>query len=493
MDKNVPLHLQEIVFSSSAPAVSRAISDLVKRGKLVKIVPRLFTPNLDEPHEVIVRRNLFKIIGGLYPGALLSHRSALEYKPTGTGNMFLTYTYDRRINLPGITLNFMKGPGPLSSDITLGTGLYASQPERALLENLQETRKTGGESKTLVASDIESRLEQVIQAKGETGLNALRETARTISNELNMGKEFDKLNRMVGALLNTKPSEILTSPVAQARAFGNPYDARRVSLFEELFAELQQRQYTELPEQNITAVAYRRFAFFEAYFSNFIEGTKFSLEEATGIIDSGKPMDSRDEDSHDILGTYQIVSNPTEMKILPSSPDDLLRILQYRHRIMLSARPTKNPGDLKDRNNRAGDTEFVDHSLVKGTLHEGFKFYQALKEPFARAAYMMFMISEIHPFLDGNGRIARVMMNAELSAGSQTKIIIPTVFREDYLGALRQLTRQQQPDSYIRMLQRAQKFSATLVGEDINQIRNVLELSFAFKESDDHILKIVNE
>ena len=28
--------------------------------------------------------------------------------------------------------------------------------------------------------------------------------------------------------------------------------------------------------------------------------------------------------------------------------------------------------------------------------------------------FMMFMISEIHPFLDGNGRLARVMMNAEL-------------------------------------------------------------------------------
>src|SRR3546814_13106058 len=75
---------------------------------------------------------------------------------------------------------------------------------------------------------------------------------------------------------------------------------------------------------------------------------------------------------------------------------------------------------------------------------------------------MMFLVSEVHPFLDGNGRLARVMMNAELVSAGQTKVIIPTVFREDYLGALRLLTRRQQPDTFIRMLQRAQQFSAKI-------------------------------
>ncbi len=62
---------------------------------------------------------------------------------------------------------------------------------------------------------------------------------------------------------------------------------------------------------------------------------------------------------------------------------------------------------------------------------------------------MMFVTSEVHPFLDGNGRLARVMMNAELTAKNQTKIIIPTVYRDDYLGALRKLSRNQDPSVYI--------------------------------------------
>jgi fido (protein-threonine AMPylation protein) len=36
--------------------------------------------------------------------------------------------------------------------------------------------------------------------------------------------------------------------------------------------------------------------------------------------------------------------------------------------------------------------------------------------PFRRAAFQMFLISEVHPFRDGNGRMGRIFMNAELVA-----------------------------------------------------------------------------
>ena len=131
--------------------------------------------------------------------------------------------------------------------------------------------------------------------------------------------------------------------------------------------------------------------------------------------------------------------------------------------------------------------------MVKGTLLRGFDFYQALDHPFAKAFYMMFMVSEVHPFLDGNGRVARIMMNAELIKAGQTKIIIPTVFRDDYMGALRKLSRRQEPDSYIRMLQRALDFSETLVGDDMDVMENVLEKSNAFREHDQGKLRIVED
>lgn len=99
------------------------------------------------------------------------------------------------------------------------------------------------------------------------------------------------------------------------------------------------------------------------------------------------------------------------------------------------------------------------------------------------------MISEIHPFSDGNGRISRIMMNAELVAAGQSKIIIPTVFRDDYLNALRRLTRRNDPSVLIRAISRVRQFSANITGDDFDATRKYLESCNAFKDGEDYILK----
>jgi hypothetical protein len=284
MDKQIPLHLQEIIFSSSTPHISRAISKLHNEGKLLKIAPKIFTPDLTGDPKEIVKRNVFKIIGHLYPGIQLSHRSALEFKPTSNGNLFLTYTFERKAKLPGLTLNIMKGKPMIEGDYPFTASVNVSGQERAILENLQESRKTGPDSKTLALPEIEEKLEKIVQIRGEAGLNELRDKARQIAGELNMGKEFARLDKIIGALLNTRSARLLSSPAAIARAFGNPYDPSRISLFEKLFIQLKQQVFADFPDINTSLKAFRNFAFYEAYFSNFIEGTKFKVEDAQRII-----------------------------------------------------------------------------------------------------------------------------------------------------------------------------------------------------------------
>ena len=52
------------------------------------------------------------------------------------------------------------------------------------------------------------------------------------------------------------------------------------NLFEILFRELKQQEFKNRGEKNTTTEAYRNFAFYESYFSNYIEGTVFEIDEA---------------------------------------------------------------------------------------------------------------------------------------------------------------------------------------------------------------------
>ena len=332
-------------------------------------------------------------------------------------------------------------------------------------------------------------LERMLQVNGEAGLNAFRDKARKIGTELDMEEEFEKLNSIVSALLSTKPSSTLSSAIAVARAKGDPFDEGRTRLFRRLFEALHNEQFPYMDEPNVENAAFRNFAFFESYFSNYIEGTEFEIEDARQIIETGLPLPARNADSHDILGTFQLVASRREMKRTPSSPDELIDLLQDRHRILMDARPDRNPGMFKMQNNHAGDTHFVDCTLVRGTLRKGYEFYQALEHPFAKALFMLFMISEVHPFNDGNGRISRVMMNAELVSADQSKIIIPTVFREDYLNALRRLTRRGDPTIMLRAMSRARQFSANIIGDNFEDSLKYLEGCNAFKDGDGYILR----
>jgi len=300
-----------------------------------------------------------------------------------------------------------------------------------------------------------------------------------------MDKEFTSINRIISALLTTKPSKILKSYVALSRAAGIPYDKNRIELFESLFTFLHNKVFKSIPEINSSLNAFRNFAFFEAYFSNFIEGTVFEVEEAKEIIDSGIPLPARSEDSHDVLGTYQIVSNKTEMEKPFSDADTFLNILQSWHKTLLFARTNKNPGQFKERNNRAGNTHFVDYKLVRGTLIRGFEYYNALENSFARAAYIMLLVSEDNPLEDCNGRIARVMMNTELVNQNQCKIIVPTVYRDDYLLTLKRLSNQKDPVPYVEMLARTHTFSSYLHYDDYDDLYDYLESHNAFYEPDE--------
>jgi fido (protein-threonine AMPylation protein) len=133
--------------------------------------------------------------------------------------------------------------------------------------------------------------------------------------------------------------------------------------------------------------------------------------------------------------------------------------------------------------NYAGTTQFVKPSLVRGTFEDGSRIALSVPEGFARAAFYAFLVSEIHPFDDGNGRLSRLVMNAELSRVGLHRIIIPTLFHPQYLDCVRKLTRDNEPVDFVRCLAKMARWCAQFDYADLNALIGQLRKSNALEES----------
>lgn len=138
-------------------------------------------------------------------------------------------------------------------------------------------------------------------------------------------------------------------------------------------------------------------------------------------------------------------------------------------------------------------SNFIEGTEFEGTLEQGFALHRSLESPFARAVFMMLLVSEVHPFADGNGRIARIMMNAELVAAGEERIVIPTIYRSNRLSALKPLSQTGHPEPIIRTLDFAQRWTSAVDWRELSATRRELETCNAFcdpGEADDEGIRL---
>lgn len=472
--------LPEVFLSTQKTA--NWVSDQVAAKRARKIGPRLYTTNMADEPETIVRRNLWKIVALYCPGGLVTDRTAIENKQAPDGSVFVVSNRAKKVELPGLTISPRKGAGPTPDDPHFMAGLHIAIRGRAVLENMRPSRGKAGVARTLNRDELEAFLDRQISFGGEAAANAIRDEARAASEHLGMAAEMNELDQLIGTLLGSRKGAVLSAPAAIARAAGEPYDRQRIDLFEMLRAELSAHPDVIIDTDGLNTDGWTNLAFFEAYFSNFIEGTEFEVDEAADIVFNNRIPEERPADAHDVMGTFQIVSSRNEMSKVPSDVDDFVQIMQYRHATIMSARPEKRPGQFKEKPNRVGSMQFVIPDLLRGTLKEGFEFYQSLRSPFARAVFMMFLVSETHPFDDGNGRTARIMMNAELVAAGQQKIIIPIVYRNNYGQALRALSTGASAEPLLKVMTFAQEYASRIPWNDRTTAQETMTQTNAFMD-----------
>jgi hypothetical protein len=178
-------------------------------------------------------------------------------------------------------------------------------------------------------------------------LNRVRDDARAIAPALGMERAFDDLNRTIRLLLNSHTRGHLGTWQGRLVAQGTPVDAERLARFEALAAALRTTALPTIRDVAPGGDAKVHFAFIESYFSNYVEGTRFSIEEAEGIVLRNAIVPGRSKDSHDILGVFNQAMRAGTRDSVPPPDAAFVAGLQERHRAMLERRPEANPGGMR--------------------------------------------------------------------------------------------------------------------------------------------------
>ncbi len=182
----------------------------------------------------------------------------------------------------------------------------------------------------------------------------------------------------------------------------------------------------------------------EAVLSSKIEGTQATLEEVMEFEADHIKQESNRGDIYEIINYRLALSEGRDkMKEIPLS----LRVIREMHKILLTGvrGETKDPGNFRKIQNHIGppgstmeNARFVPPTVqvMKGALDEWEKYIHFdEKDILVQLAIVHAQFEIIHPFLDGNGRIGRILI--PLFLYHKGIIQEPVFYLSDYLESNR--------------------------------------------------------
>jgi len=235
----------------------------------------------------------------------------------------------------------------------------------------------------------------------------------------------------------------------------------------------------------------------EATQSSKIEGTKTNIEDA--LLDKENVNDEKRDDWEEVQYYIEALNSAiTNLEKLPFSS----RLIKRTHKILLQGVRGKHklPGEFRTSQNWIGGASINDATFIP-PIHSSINEYMSDLENFAhntdtffpdllKAALIHYQFETIHPFLDGNGRVGRLMITLYLVEKGILKK--PILYLSDFFERNRtlyydNLTRVRDKDDLN------QWFKFFLVGvietakSSVNAFDNILKLQ---KEVDAKIQKL---
>jgi hypothetical protein len=110
----------------------------------------------------------------------------------------------------------------------------------------------------------------------------------------------------------------------------------------------------------------------------------------------------------------------------------------------------------------------LNKDAVRDTMPVLFELLEQESEPFVRAVLGHFIFVFIHPYMDGNGRMGRFLMNAMLASGGYPWTVIPVEERATYMKALEKASVEENIEDFAKFI--AYLVDSTLKGKPVATI-----------------------
>lgn len=211
-----------------------------------------------------------------------------------------------------------------------------------------------------------------------------------------------------------------------------------------LMAELDERlnRLRPLPEKTWTSLT-RLFAAEDIRFtwaSNALEGNTLTLRETQRVLEDGATIAGKSMRDH--LEAVNHAAAVRRMHEIADGGETLtVHVMLELHRLLMRGIDDAWAGRIRNDAVAIAGTHYRPQNadVASAGVDESFARYGARREldhPVLVAADLHYEIARLHPFFDGNGRTARLLMNAHLLQHRYPPLIIEPDRRGAYLDAL---------------------------------------------------------
>ncbi len=207
------------------------------------------------------------------------------------------------------------------------------------------------------------------------------------------------------------------------------------------------------------------------YTSNAIEGNTLSPVETTLVIEQGVTIGGKPLKDHlEALDHYDAIRYVRELArektpLTESDVRNLHRLVVQRSRPDIAGRYADLARYVRT---EAGRYEFPSPAQIPALMGDFAQWLAASPDSPADAFAAHRRLVDIHPFNDGNGRTARLVMNLILIRGGYPPIAVRPEDRPDYIRALQQAQAGHGSESFDNLLY--QRLDATL-GEYLSALQ----------------------